>query len=96
MSQGNQKDPMREKAGLFFSFALIWHTLARTCIPTPLSTRLRMQIVYILVRDKELVISLGQITTKEGVGDDDLMSYVYFRPQALDILMPRPLASGNK
>lgn len=32
--------------------------LARTCTPTPLYTCLRMQIVYVLSRDKEFMISL--------------------------------------
>ena len=46
----------------------------------PLDTCLVMQIAYVLlVRDKELMISLEQITSKEGPGENDQMkrSYVY-------------------
>lgn len=64
---------------------LIYKTLLYTC--------LRRQTVYVLlVRDKGLMISLGQVTSKEGQGENDCMKlpYSYSRSLALDILRSGP------
>lgn len=62
--------------------------LDTSCTSTLLYTCLVTQVSYVpFIRDKDLIISLKQSTSKEGPGDNDQMkpSYAYSRSQELDI-----------
>lgn len=91
--EGNERENDRLHKNLLFA-PIPPPILARTCTPT--LQMLRMHMVYVLLtRDKELIISLNQIISKErpGKNNQTKLSYAYSRPAALDTLMPRPLHS---
>lgn len=80
--QRNQRDLMRKRVVLF-PLRLFWLPVCYGLHPHPLSTCLIIQIACVFpMRDKELMISLDEITFEEGPGENDWkkLPCAYSRP----------------
>ena len=93
-----KKGILRDAIKIYFFAPFLVSILARIYSPHPSYPCPVMQAAYVLLlRDKELMISLEYLTSKERSGENDQtnLSYAYSTPPVLDSLKPRPPSSKD-